>query len=150
MKTDPDFLVIDLFCGAGGTSSGFALAGNAKVIACVNHDPLAIKSHWLNHPEVEHFEEDIRTLDLRRLKKLVSLYQAFYPSSKIILWASLECTNFSNAKGGGSRDADSRTLAEHLVRYIEELDPEYLQIENVREFRAWGPLKISCNKVHKV
>lgn len=57
-----------------------------------------------------------------------------------MLWASLECTNFSRAKGGLPRDADSRTLAEHLYRYVEALKPEYIQIENVQEFMSWGDL----------
>ena len=59
----PTFLIIDLFCGAGGTTTGFDMTnGIAKVIACVNHDAKAIESHWKNHPGVVHFEEDIRTL----------------------------------------------------------------------------------------
>lgn len=142
------YLVIDLFCGAGGTTLGFETAMSkdprfklAKVIACVNHDHLAIKSHWSNHPDVEHFEEDIRHLDpYGRLRRLVEIYRAFYPDAKVILWASLECTNFSKAKGGLPRDADSRTLAEHLYKYILALDPDFIQIENVVEFMSWGPL----------
>lgn len=142
---DPMFLVVDLFCGAGGTTTGFALAeleGNtlAKVIACVNHDPKAIKSHWRNHPEVKHFEEDIRTLDLTELIKIVSAYRKKFPEAYIVLWASLECTNFSKAKGGQPRDADSRTLANDLERYVVALDPDFIQIENVVEFMCWGPL----------
>lgn len=58
----------------------------------------------------------------------------------IVLWASLECTNFSKAKGGQPRDPDSRTLAEHLYRYIETINPDFIQIENVEEFMSWGPL----------
>lgn len=142
---EPVFLIIDLFCGAGGTTTGFVQAmanGNyaAKVIACVNHDPKAIKSHWLNHPEVKHFEEDIRTLDLTELVILLNHYKQLYPNALVVLWASLECTNFSKAKGGLPRDADSRTLADHLPRYIDALQPDYLQIENVVEFMSWGPL----------
>ncbi len=140
-KMSPDFLVVDLFCGAGGTTSGFAMAGGvAKVIACVNHDPVAIQSHWQNHPEVLHFEEDIRTLDLKALVHCAHYWQQQFPDAKLILWASLECTNFSKAKGGQPRDADSRTLAEHLERYVLALDPDYIQIENVVEFMSWGPL----------
>jgi DNA (cytosine-5)-methyltransferase 1 len=137
----PKFLVIDLFCGAGGTSTGFDMTGDlALVIACVNHDFKAIKSHWLNHPYIAHFEEDIRTLDLLPLIKLVQHYRALYPDAIVILWASLECTNFSKAKGGQPRDADSRTLADHLDRYVVALQPDYIQIENVVEFMSWGPL----------
>ena len=142
---DPKFLIIDLFCGFGGTTTGVELAeilGKkvAKVIACVNHDPKAIKSHWLNHPHVVHFEEDIRTLNLSPLQKLVAHYRKLYPNAIIVLWASLECTNFSKAKGGQSRDADSRTLADHLDRYIHAINPDYVQIENVVEFKDWGPM----------
>lgn len=68
------------------------------------------------------------------------MYQVKYPDAKLILWASLECTNFSKAKGGQPRDADSRTLAEFLFRYQHSLDPDFIQIENVVEFRSWGPL----------
>lgn len=143
--TDPIFIIVDLFCGAGGTTTGFVQAelegkGVAKVIACVNHDHKAIQSHWLNHPDVMHFEEDIRILDVSKLKKHVDRWKEVYPDAYLILWASLECTNFSKAKGGQPRDADSRTLADHLDRYIVALSPDYVQIENVVEFMSWGPL----------
>jgi DNA (cytosine-5)-methyltransferase 1 len=173
------YIIIDLFCGAGGTTEGFEKAELtkddiltllimwglileeaqnkifklAKVVACVNHDPVAIESHWANHPDVKHFEEDITLLygcirygvlfqspQFRRLVRLIEIYRACYPDAKIILWASLECTNFSKAKGGKPRDADSRTLADHLKPYILALDPDYVKIENVVEFMSWGPM----------
>ena len=136
-------LYIDLFCGAGGTSTGVELAryqGDkcAKVIACVNHDAKAIASHAANHPEAMHFTEDIRTLELTPIVNHLARKRKEYPGSPVVLWASLECTNFSKAKGGQPRDADSRTLAEHLFRYIEAIRPDYIQIENVEEFMCWG------------
>ena len=131
--------------GAGGTSTGVESAridGEqcAKVIACVNHDANAIASHAANHPEALHFTEDIRTLELSPLVEHFKKSKVQYPSASVVLWASLECTNFSKAKGGQPRDADSRTLAEHLFRYIEAIDPDYIQIENVEEFMSWGPM----------
>lgn len=142
-----ELLYIDLFCGAGGTSTGVERArldGRkcARVIACVNHDANAILSHAANHPHTRHFTEDIRTLDLGPLKVHTTVERMKNPDAKVVLWASLECTNHSRAKGGMSRDADSRTLAEHLFRYIEELRPDYIQIENVVEFMEWGPLQV--------
>ncbi|MGJ1443908.1 DNA cytosine methyltransferase [Sphingobacterium siyangense] len=140
------YIVIDLFCGAGGTTIGFDKARNkwgkkmAIIACCVNHDHKAIRSHWENHPEVHHFEEDILILDLNPLVEIVNEYRRLYPWAKIVLWASLECTNFSKAKGGQARDADSRTLADHLDRYVKAIDPDYIQIENVVEFMSWGPL----------
>lgn len=144
-KDNIKLLYIDLFCGAGGTSSGvefakFRNAKCAKVIACVNHDKNAILSHAANHPDVLHFTEDIRTLELSPLLAHLQKMKAKHPNAYVVLWASLECTNFSKAKGGQPRDADSRTLAEHLFRYIETLDPHYIQIENVEEFMCWGEL----------
>ena len=138
-------LYIDLFCGAGGTSTGVERAmyeGNkcAEVIACVNHDPNAIASHAANHPNALHFTEDIRTLDLTELVAHTNSKRAANPNALVVLWASLECTNFSKAKGGQPRDADSRTLAEYLFRYIEALTPDYIYIENVEEFMCWGDL----------
>lgn len=138
-------LYIDLFCGAGGTSTGVEnarLDGEqcAKVIACVNHDANAIASHAANHPDALHFTEDIRTLELSSLIEHLAKCKAQYPGAVIVLWASLECTNFSKAKGGQPRDADSRTLAEHLFRYIEAICPDYIQIENVEEFMSWGDM----------
>ncbi len=138
-----NLLYIDLFCGAGGTSTGVnsSRLDNeqcAKVIACVNHDQNAIASHAANHPDALHFTEDIRTLELSPLVKHIKSCRVQYPEAMLVLWASLECTNFSKAKGGMPRDADSRTLAEHLFRYIETLNPDYIQIENVEEFMSWG------------
>lgn len=138
-----NLLYIDLFCGAGGTSTGVnsaRLDGEecAKVVACVNHDANAIASHASNHPEAMHFTEDIRTLELSPLIDHLQQLRAENPEALTVLWASLECTNFSRAKGGQPRDADSRTLAEHLFRYIEAIDPDYIQIENVEEFMSWG------------
>ncbi|HET8838477.1 MAG TPA: DNA cytosine methyltransferase [Flavobacteriaceae bacterium] len=137
--------VIDLFCGAGGTSTGIHLANcDTQVTACVNHDSKAIESHRLNHPKAKHFIEDIRNPEVVFFLKLrVDALRKLYPHCIITIWASLECTNFSKAKGGLPRDADSRTLADHLFMYLDGLHPDYLMIENVIEFMAWGPL---CEK----
>lgn len=138
-----EFLFVDLFAGAGGVTTGIERArvdGQkiARVIAAVNHDPLAIESHAANHPETIHYVEDIRTFNVHNLPYIPP--RGSRGNTIVCLWASLECTNFSQAKGGQSRDADSRTLAEHLDRYVEHIDPDYIYIENVKEFLTWGPL----------
>jgi len=145
---------IDLFCGAGGTSTGvenvrYADEQCAKVVACVNHDANAIASHAANHPDALHFTEDIRTLELSPLVAHVERMKKIYPDAYVVLWASLECTNFSKAKGGQPRNADSRTLAEHLFRYIESIDPDYIQIENVEEFMSWGDMDEKGHPISK-
>ena len=143
--SDIELFVIDLFCGAGGLSEGVEearLNGKrcAKVVCCVNHDKNAILSHDANIPDALHFIEDIRTLELSPINTIVERIRELYPDSMIMLHASLECTNFSKAKGGQPRDADSRTLAEHLFRYIDVIAPDYIQIENVEEFMSWGDM----------
>ena len=147
MKSEPIVYWIDLFCGAGGTTTGVHLSDvNAKVIACVNHDAEAIRTHEVNHPDCIHFTEDIRDWEvIEKLTKLVTELRAKEPDCKINVWASLECTHFSRAKGGLARDADSRTLAEHLYYYIVSLSPDFVYIENVSEFMTWGPVD-DCGK----
>lgn len=138
-------LVIDLFCGAGGTSEGFEQAmymgvKNAVIIAGINHDKKAIYSQSVNHPLAYYTDEDIRFANLEPIKRLVTKLRLLYPQCPIIVWGSAECTNHSNAKGGLSRDPDSRTLPWDLYRYLESLKPDGLWIENVKEFAEWGPM----------
>src|SRR5665648_383080 len=94
----------DLFSGAGGTSTGVVNARiNERpcslVAACINHDANAIRSHRSNHKQTLHFTEDItelyKTSRWEKLRAHVALMRVIYPNAKVILWASLECTNFS-------------------------------------------------------
>lgn len=151
-------IYIDLFCGGGGTTTGVHKARIddkecAIVAACINHDANAIRSHKSNHKQTLHFTEDITLLystnRMQRLVKHVEWLKSQYPDAEVVLWASLECTNFSKAKGGQPRDADSRTLADHLFPYIEQLPIDRIQIENVEEFMAWGPLDDNGKPVSK-
>lgn len=148
---EPVVFWIDLFAGAGGTTTGIELAeANAIVVACVNHDAMAIASHSENHPNCIHFTEDIR--DFAVVQKIITIINELrlrFPNCIINLHASLECTNYSKAKGGLPRDADSRTLAEHLYMYINGFSPDYVFIENVREFMAWGPLDENGRPISK-
>lgn len=78
--------VTDLFCGAGGSSSGLVEAGY-KVVIAANHWALAIESHQINHPDTDHSQADISQVDPR-----------YFPRTHV-LWGSPECTNHSIAKG---------------------------------------------------
>ncbi len=143
-----EIAVIDLFSGFGGTSTGIEQAIKkekklAKVILCINHDEGAIINHTLNHPDVIHLIEDVRKVRVEMFIPLIEAIRKAYPHIQIAIWASLECTNFSNAKGGQPRDADSRTLAWDLLRYIIAIQPDRIYIENVVEFMSWGPLDIN-------
>ncbi len=151
-------IYIDLFCGGGGTTTGVHSArldgeSCAIVAACINHDANAIRSHKSNHKQTLHFTEDITLLyNTRRMSRLirhVEWMKDLYLDAEVVLWASLECTNFSKAKGGQPRDADSRTLADHLFPYIEALPIDRIQIENVEEFMSWGPLDENGKPISK-
>lgn len=134
-----DNIVIDGFSGIGGVTAGFGELPNWKVIACVNHWDIAIETHRKNHPDCLHLEEDFQVADLGILMYMVEEIRRRNPGVKLHLWLSLECTNFSLAKGGMSRDADSRTLADYADRYVIALNPDVVWIENVKEFTLWGP-----------
>lgn len=153
-------IVIDSFCGAGGVTEGFHRAKvNGQyctvVVIGINHDALAIKNHALNHPETQHFVEDFRALDPQRLISIVEKAKRQNPGAKVLFQMSAECTHHSKAKGGESRDADSRSLPEHLYRYIDGLNKnpltkiDIITVENVVEFLDWGPLQIKV-KTDKV
>ncbi|GLU56479.1 hypothetical protein Dfri01_59400 [Dyadobacter frigoris] len=159
------FAVVDLFAGAGGTSQGLVESGKAVVIACANHDLTAMESHAINHPLAIHFVEDIRLINIWVIQELVTDIRKLYPHVKIGVWMSPDCTHHSYAAGGRSRNADSRALAKslHMVydpenpnseegfvagdSYVQILKPDFVQIENVIEFKSWGPLTAKTEKV---
>lgn len=125
----------DLFCGAGGTSSGLLDAcrdlGYRLNLLAVNHWPIAIETHSANHPYAEHLCESLDVVDPRKV----------IPGGKLdLLVASPECTHHSNARGGKPMSDQSRASAWHVARWAEALQVNNILIENVREFRDWGPL----------
>ena len=142
LASDPaiENIVLDGFSGMGGVTEGFSRLPNWLVIACINHWDIAIQTHAKNHPDCLHMLEDFRIADINIIQYMVTEIRKRNPNVKLHTWFSLECTNFSNAKGGQSRDADSRTLAEHVDRYVIDLAPDVIWIENVKEFQLWGPM----------
>ncbi|MGE0446339.1 MAG: DNA cytosine methyltransferase [Vicinamibacterales bacterium] len=127
--------VADLFCGAGGSSTGLALAcaavGQRVDLTAVNHWPLAIETHSANHPWARHLCESLDGVDPRKV----------IPGARLdILTASPECIHHSNARGGKPMDDQSRATAWHVLRWADALRPTWILVENVREFVSWGPL----------
>lgn len=127
---------VDLFAGAGGTSTGLALAapeiGAAIDLAAVNHWEVAVETHSRNHPDARHYCAAIDSLDPRRVA-----------GGRVdLLVASPECTHHSNARGGKPCSDQSRASAWCVVRWAEALQPRCVLVENVREFRTWGPLDV--------
>jgi len=127
--------VADLFCGAGGASTGFLQAATSRGLAvdlvAVNHWPIAVQTHTVNHPSARHFCQSIETLDP----------EVAVPGRKLdLLIAAPECVHFSTARGGRPMSDQSRASAWHLLRWLEVLRVEHVLIENVPEFQTWGPL----------
>jgi DNA (cytosine-5)-methyltransferase 1 len=145
MTTSPTKLGVDLFCGAGGTSTGLLQAaanlGQRLSLLAVNHWNTAIDSHTRNHPHVRHLCESLDSVDPRKT----------IPGRLHILVASPECTHHSNARGGVPRSDQSRSSAWHVVRWAEAKQPDCILVENVREFQNWGPLNANGkpSKRHK-
>jgi DNA (cytosine-5)-methyltransferase 1 len=124
----------DLFCGAGGSSSGLAMAceeaGRKLRLLAVNHWPVAIDTHQRNHPKADHLCETLDSIDPEKAT-----------GGKLdILIASPECTHHSNARGGKPRSDQSRASAWHVVRWAAAMRPKAILVENVREMLTWGPL----------
>lgn len=130
----------DLFCGAGGTSTGMVLAANAAGIqldlVAVNHWQKAVETHSRNHPWARHVCANLGSVEADP-SKLV-------PGGRLdLLVASPECTHHSNARGGKPCSDQSRASAWHVLHWMERLRVEDLLLENVKEFETWGPLNKS-------
>ncbi len=127
--------VADLFCGAGGSSTGLVRAAeklSMKIdLLAVNHWPVAVETHTRNHPWARHLCADLSQVDPNKA----------VPSGRLdLLIASPECTHHSIARGGKPCSDQSRASAWHVLHWAERLSVREILIENVREFLGWGPL----------
>lgn len=127
----PEELVVDNFAGGGGASLGIEMAtGRAPDIA-INHDREAIAMHKENHPDTHHYCEDVWTVDP---------VEACAGRSVGLAWFSPDCKHFSKAKGGKPVSKKIRGLAWIVVKWAKAVAPRVIILENVEEFRDWGPL----------
>ncbi|MBU1001634.1 MAG: DNA cytosine methyltransferase [Proteobacteria bacterium] len=126
-------IIVDLFAGGGGASEGIYRALGRHPDVAVNHDEIAVSVHKANHPHTRHFCEDIWT---------VSPTYATGGNPVGLLWASPDCTHFSKAKGGApNRDDKIRSLALVIVdKWVPQVRPRVIVMENVEEMQTWGPL----------
>lgn len=124
-------LIIDLFAGGGGASTGIEAALGRSVDIAINHSPVALAVHEANHPGTRHLTADIWEVKPR---------EATGGRHVDLLWASPDCTHFSIAKGGKPRKQNIRSLAWAVVRWANDVRPDVIALENVAEFKGWGPL----------
>ena len=129
------FEVVDMFCGAGGESTGIfqaaAKQGMKIHLTAINHWERAMETHAANHPYADHLCESIERLDPTKV----------VPGGRVnLLWASPECTHHSVARGGRPRSDQSRASSWEVLRWLSVLYVERVILENVPEFLSWGPL----------
>lgn len=124
-------LVVDNFAGGGGASTGIELATGYSVDIAINHDPEAIKMHKANHPYTKHYCEDVWQVDP---------VKACNGHPVGLAWFSPDCKHFSKAKGGKPKDKFIRGLAWVACRWAGLVRPRVIMLENVEEFKTWGPL----------
>ena len=125
-------LIVDLFAGGGGASAGIRMAIGRDPDVAINHDRVALAMHMANHPGTWHLRQNIRDVPPRwaTRRRPVNL-----------LWASPDCKHFSKAKGAApTRCREIRSLAWVVERWARDVRPRVIILENVEEFRTWGPL----------
>lgn len=126
-------LIIDNFAGGGGASTGIELALGRRVDIAINHDPEAVAMHTANHPETKHYCESVWEIDPREVTQGRPVG---------LVWLSPDCKHFSKAKGGKPVEKKIRGLAWVALRWADVARPRVIMLENVEEFRTWGPLVV--------
>ncbi len=133
-------LIVDNFAGGGGASTGIELATGYSVDIAINHDPEAIRMHQTNHPNTKHYCESVWDVDPIKVCK-------GHPVA--LAWFSPDCKHFSKAKGGKPKDKNIRGLAWVACRWAGLVRPRVIMLENVEEFKTWGPLNRSHRPIKK-
>jgi DNA (cytosine-5)-methyltransferase 1 len=129
-------LIIDNFAGGGGTSTGLEQAFGRPVDIAINHDPEALAMHAANHPHTTHLCESVWDVDPIKVtgNRPVGL-----------VWLSPDCKHFSKAKGGKPVEKRIRGLAWVTLRWAAKCKPRVIMLENVEEFKTWGPLLVEAD-----
>ncbi len=129
----PGELIIDNFAGGGGTSTGLEKAFGRPVDIAINHDPEALAMHAINHPHTLHLCESVWTVNPIKVTRNQPVG---------LVWLSPDCKHFSKAKGSTPVAKDIRGLAWVGIRWALLCTPRVIMLENVEEFRTWGPLMV--------
>jgi DNA (cytosine-5)-methyltransferase 1 len=128
-------VVVDLFCGAGGSSEAaeqaMAELGHDIDLVCINHWGVALETHQRNHPRARHICADISQ---------VRPHQIIPGLHVDLLMASPTCTHHSVARGGKPTSDQQRSDPWHVIPWLTELRVDRMLIENVREYVKWGPV----------
>ncbi|MYN42708.1 DNA methyltransferase [Duganella sp. FT109W] len=128
-------LIIDNFAGGGGTSTGLEEAFGRPVDIAINHDPEALALHAMNHPHTKHLCESVWDVDPIKVTNNQPVG---------LVWLSPDCKHFSKAKGGTPVAKNIRGLAWVTLRWAAKCKPRVIMLENVEEFKTWGPLLVDA------
>jgi len=131
-----DGLIIDCFAGGGGASTGIEMALDRSPDVAINHDPAAIAMHEANHPATKHYCKNIWQADP------VEVVRDAGGGPVAFAWFSPDCKHFSKAKGGKPVRRNIRDLAWVVVLWAKRARPRIIMLENVEEFRGWGPVSL--------
>ncbi|HBR4388185.1 DNA cytosine methyltransferase [Klebsiella pneumoniae subsp. pneumoniae] len=127
-------IIVDNFAGGGGASTGIEMAIGRSVDIAINHDENAVAMHRTNHPDTLHYCENV--FDVDPLAATGGKAVGF-------AWFSPDCTHYSKARGSKPVKREIRGLAWVSVRWALDVRPRVMALENVEEFKTWGPL-LSC------
>lgn len=130
-------IIVDNFAGGGGASTGMELAFGRVVDIAINHDPDAILMHKTNHPYTEHYQASVWDIDPPDVCRGRPVGLA---------WFSPDCKHFSKAKGSKPVEKSIRGLAWIVLRWAGTVRPRVIILENVEEFKTWGPLRAIRDK----
>lgn len=134
----PKKIRVDNFSGGGGASTGIEMGTGEPVDIAVNHNNKALGMHCMNHPYARHYSESVWDIDP---------VKACSGREVEIAWFSPDCTHHSKAKGSAPKSKDVRGLAWVAVNWMLRVRPEIVPLENVEEFKKWGPLDSSGNVI---
>lgn len=131
MASEVDEIIVDSFAGGGGASTGIEMALGRSPDVAINHEPDAIAMHQVNHPDTQHYCQNIWQADPKEVcgGRQVGL-----------AWFSPDCKHFSKAKGSKPVNRNVRDLAWVTVMWAEQVRPRVIIVENVEEFEGWGPI----------
>lgn len=129
-------IIVDNFAGGGGASTGIELATGRSVDIAINHDENAVAMHTTNHPDTLHYCESVFD---------VNPVAATAGRPVGLAWFSPDCRHFSKAKGSKPVEKEIRGLAWIVIRWALAVRPRVMMLENVEEFKTWGPLIVSAD-----
>lgn len=132
-------IVAELFCGCGGTSLGFEMAGFETVLGCDIHTP-SIQTFQANHPNCSTITGDIKKVNPEVVKELLNGRQLD------VLIGGIPCQGFSLNNRKRHENDDRNFMYKEFARFVEVLQPKVVVLENVSGMRSTGSFVTDIEK----